>query len=129
GSLPLARARARDGGELAHPLRRRLSVQEAGPRGLSAGLDPAAAGAEIHELARRLMPIPRSLTGDGVRETLRVVGEYVPLSVTEVPTGTPIFDWAAPRERNVGEACIAGSTGRRIVAWRESNLRLRGSTH
>jgi aminopeptidase-like protein len=104
-------------------------VQEAGPRGLSAGLDPAAAGAEIHDLARRLMPIPRSLTGDGVRETLRVVGEYVPLSVTEVPTGTPIFDWAAPREWNVREAWIADSTGRRIVDWRESNLRLLGYSH
>ena len=104
-------------------------MQEAGPRGLSAGLDPAAAGAEIHDLARRLMPIPRSLTGDGVRETLRVVGEYVPLSVTEVPTGTPIFDWAAPREWNVREAWIADSTGRRIVDWRESNLRLLGYSH
>jgi aminopeptidase-like protein len=104
-------------------------VQEAGPRGLSAGLDPAAAGAEIHDLARRLMPIPRSLTGDGVRETLRIVGERVPLSVTEVPTGTPIFDWAAPREWNVAEAWITDSTGRRIVDWSESNLRLLGYSH
>jgi aminopeptidase-like protein len=104
-------------------------VQEAGPRGLSAGLDPAAAGAEIHGLARRLMPIPRSLTGDGVRETLRVVGELVPLGVTEVPTGTPIFDWTAPREWNVREAWIADSAGRRIVDWRESNLRLLGYSH
>jgi aminopeptidase-like protein len=104
-------------------------VQEAGPRGLSAGLDPAAAGAEIHDLARRLMPIPRSLTGDGVRETLRIVGEHVPLAVTEVPTGTPIFDWAAPREWNVREAWIADSSGRRIVDWGESNLRLLGYSH
>jgi aminopeptidase-like protein len=104
-------------------------VQEARPRGLSAGLDPAAAGAEIHDLARRLMPIPRSLTGDGVRETLRLVGELVPLAVTEVPTGTPIFDWTAPREWNVTEAWIADSTGRRIVDWRESNLRLLGYSH
>jgi aminopeptidase-like protein len=104
-------------------------VQEAGPRGLSAGLDPAAAGAEIHDLARRLMPIPRSLTGDGVRETLRVVGELVPLAVTEVPTGTPIFDWIAPREWNVAEAWIADASGRRIVDWRESNLRLLGYSH
>jgi aminopeptidase-like protein len=104
-------------------------VQEARPRGLSGGLDPAAAGAEIHDLARRLMPIPRSLTGDGVRETLRIVGEHVPLAVTEVPTGTPIFDWAAPREWNVREAWIADSSGRRIVDWRESNLRLLGYSH
>jgi aminopeptidase-like protein len=49
--------------------------------------------------------------------------------VTEVPTGTPIFDWAAPREWNVREAWIADSTGRRIVDWRESNLRLLGYSH
>ena len=104
-------------------------MQEAGPRGLTAGLDPAAAGAEIHELARRLMPIPRSLTGDGVRETLRIVGELVPLAVTEVPTGTPIFDWTTPREWNVAEAWIADSSGRRIVDWRDSNLRLLGYSH
>jgi aminopeptidase-like protein len=104
-------------------------VQEAGPRRLSAGLDPAAAGAESYELARRLMPIPRSLTGDGVRETLRIVGEHVPLAVTEVPTGTPIFDWIAPREWNVAEAWIADSSGRRIIDWRESNLRLLGYSH
>jgi aminopeptidase-like protein len=104
-------------------------VQEARPRGLTGGLDPAAAGAEIHELARRLMPIPRSLTGDGVRETLRIVGELVPLAVTEVPTGTPIFDWTAPREWNVAEAWIADASGRRIVDWHESNLRLLGYSH
>jgi aminopeptidase-like protein len=104
-------------------------VQEARPRGLTGGLDPAAAGAEIHELARRLMPIPRSLTGEGVRETLRVVGELVPLAVTEVPTGTPVFDWIAPREWNVAEAWIADASGRRIVDWRESNLRLLGYSH
>ena len=104
-------------------------MQEAGPRGLTGELDPAAAGAEIHELARRLMPIPRSLTGDGVRETLRIVGEHVPLAVTEVPTGTPIFDWIAPREWNVAEAWIADASGRRIVDWRESNLRLLGYSH
>ena len=104
-------------------------MQEARSRGLSAGLDPVAAGAEILDLARRLMPLPRSLTGDGVRETLRVVGELVPLAVTEVPTGTPIFDWTTPREWNVAEAWIADSTGRRIVDRRESNLHLLGYSH
>jgi aminopeptidase-like protein len=101
-------------------------VQEARPRGLTSGLDPASAGAEVLDLARRLMPIPRSLTGDGVRETLHVVGELVPLEVTEVPTGTPIFDWVAPREWSVAEAWIADSSGRRLVDWRTNNLHLVG---
>jgi aminopeptidase-like protein len=73
-------------------------MQEARPRRLTDGLDAARAGAEVYELAVQLFPLPRSLTGDGVRETLRLVGEVVPLEVTEVPTGTPIFDWTAPRE-------------------------------
>jgi aminopeptidase-like protein len=85
-----------------------------------------AAGAAVYELASALFPLPRSLTGDGVRETLRIVGEHVPLEVTEVPTGTPIFDWTAPREWNVKEAWIADDTGRRLVDYADSNLHLLG---
>jgi aminopeptidase-like protein len=80
----------------------------------------------VYELARELFPLPRSLTGDGVRETLRLVGELVPLEVTEVPSGTPIFDWTVPREWNVRDAWIADSSGRRIVDYRASNLHLLG---
>jgi aminopeptidase-like protein len=101
-------------------------MQEARPHRLTEGLDPAQAGAEAYELARELFPLPRSLTGDGVRETLRLVGELVPLEVTEVPTGTPIFDWTVPREWNVADAWIADSTGRRIVEARASNLHVLG---
>ena len=101
-------------------------MQEARPHRLTEGLDPAQAGADAYELARELFPLPRSLTGDGVRETLRLVGELVPLEVTEVPTGTPIFDWTAPREWNVADAWIADSAGRRIVDARASNLHVLG---
>ena len=101
-------------------------MQEARPRSLTEGLDPARAGAEAYELARRLFPLPRSLTGDGVRETLRLVSEVVPLEVTEVPSGTPIFDWTVPREWNVAEAWIADASGRRVVDFHESNLHLLG---
>ena len=90
-------------------------MQEARSRSLTEGLDAARAGAEAYDLARRLFPLPRSLTGDGVRETLRLVGEVVPLNVTEVPSGTPIFDWTVPREWNVADAWIAKESGRRIV--------------
>jgi aminopeptidase-like protein len=101
-------------------------MQEARPRPLTDGLDAAGAGAAVYELARELFPLPRSLTGDGVRETLRLVGELVPLEVTEVPTGTPIFDWTVPREWNVRDAWIADPTGRRIVDYRASNLHVLG---
>ena len=101
-------------------------MQEARPRGLTAGLDPAAAGEEAYELARELYPIPRSLTGDGVRETLRLVSELVPLELVEVPTGTPLFDWQAPREWNLAEGWIADASGRRLVDSRDSTLHVLG---
>jgi aminopeptidase-like protein len=101
-------------------------MQEARPRRLTEGLDPAAAGAEAYELARALFPLPRSLTGDGVRETLRLVSELVPLELVEVPTGTPLFDWQAPREWNLAEAWIADGSGRRIVDSRHSTLHVLG---
>jgi len=95
---------------------------------LASGPDaPAAdAGAEAWRLVERLYPIPRSLTGDGVRQTLAVLSEHVPLEVHEVPTGTPVFDWTVPREWNVREAWIAGPDGRRVVDWRDHSLHLMG---
>jgi aminopeptidase-like protein len=100
-------------------------VQEARPRSLTS-LEAAVAGREAYDLARSLFPLPRSLTGDGVRETLRIVRQVVPLEVTEVPSGTPIFDWTVPREWNVADAWIADASGRRIVDFRENNLHLLG---
>ena len=64
-------------------------------------------GAGMIELMRELYPIPRSLTGDGVRQTLARISQEVPLEITEVPTGTQVFDWTVPREWNVDEAWIA----------------------
>jgi aminopeptidase-like protein len=78
------------------------------------------------ELMRELYPTPRSLTGDGVRQTLARVSKEVPLEITEVPTGTQVFDWTAPREWNVDEAWIADGGGKRIVDFAECNLHLLG---
>ena len=64
----------------------------------------------------------RSLTGDGVRETLRILGEEIPLEIVEVPTGTPVLDWTVPREWNLRDAWIEGPDGRRVVDLEESNL-------
>jgi aminopeptidase-like protein len=80
------------------------------------------AGLEMHELMQELYPLCRSLSGDGVRETLRIVGEHTPLELTEVPTGERVFDWTVPEEWNIRDAWIAGDDGRRIVDFRESNL-------
>jgi aminopeptidase-like protein len=83
-------------------------------------------GDRIYELVERLFPIPRSLTGDGVRETLRILGEHVELAVSEVPTGTPVLDWTVPNEWNIRDAYIKDSAGRRVVDFAASNLHVVG---
>jgi aminopeptidase-like protein len=79
------------------------------------------AGESMHELMRELFPICRSITGDGVRETLAAVGGRIPLEVHEVASGTSVLDWTVPDEWNIRDAYIA-KDGRRVVDFRESNL-------
>ena len=83
-------------------------------------------GDELYGLIRELYPIPRSLTGDGVRETLAVLGRDLPLDVVETPSGTEVFDWVVPREWNVREAWIEAPDGRRFARFEDSSLNLLG---
>jgi aminopeptidase-like protein len=76
----------------------------------------------LYGLVARLFPIRRSLTGDGVRETLRIVGEHVPLTVHEVPTGTRVLDWTVPKEWNLRAARLVGPDGQCIADARDNNL-------
>ena len=69
------------------------------------------AGQRMHDLATRLFPLCRSITGDGVRETLRQVAERIPLEVTEVPSGTQVLDWTIPDEWNIRDAYVATADG------------------
>src|SRR4051794_3849126 len=83
---------------------------------VSTSLPPdEAAGRELFDLAARLLPIRRSLTGGGVRETLHIVGGDSPLELTEVPSGSAAFDWIVPPEWNVRAASITDSDGVRLV--------------
>jgi aminopeptidase-like protein len=92
----------------------------------AAALDPSALEHELYALVERLYPIHRSITGDGVRETLRLMSAFVPLTVHEVPTGTPVFDWEIPKEWRIGDAFIRDRNGRRVVDIRNSNLHVVG---
>jgi aminopeptidase-like protein len=79
-------------------------------------------GDEIFAFAANIFPICRSITGDGVRQTLHEIRKHVALDIHEVPTGTKVFDWTIPREWNIRDAYIKDSEGRRIVDFAESNL-------
>ena len=79
-------------------------------------------GEQIFALAAKLYPICRSITGDGVRETLREIGRHIKLEAHEVPTGTAVFDWTIPREWNIRDAYIKNERGEKIVDFAQSNL-------
>lgn len=84
-------------------------------------------GQAMHDLARRLFPICRSLTGRGVRETLAILQEFLPaLTLHEVPSGTRCFDWTVPDEWTIRDAYLAAPDGRKIVDFRNSNLHVVG---
>jgi aminopeptidase-like protein len=79
-------------------------------------------GRDIYALAAEIYPICRSITGNGVRATLRQLSEHVPLRIHEVSTGTPAFDWTVPREWNIRDAYIRDARGDKIVDFAASNL-------
>lgn len=82
----------------------------------------AGLGAELYAFITDLYPICRSITGDGLRETLRMIDSVAPLTIHEVPSGTPVFDWTVPDEWNIRDAYVKNSRGQRVIDFRKSNL-------
>ena len=84
-------------------------------------------GDEIYKFAKELWPINRSITGEGVRETLDRIKVHLPkLEIKSVPSGTPVFDWTIPREWSVNEAYIVSPSGVKICDFNVNNLYLLG---
>lgn len=84
-------------------------------------------GSDLHNLAKSLWPINRSLTGEGNRKTLSILKEINPhMNIFEVPTGTKVFDWTVPREWYVNDAYIITPSGKKICNFKENNLHLLG---
>ncbi|MEO3853606.1 DUF4910 domain-containing protein [Acrocarpospora sp. B8E8] len=81
---------------------------------------------DMYALVERLYPICRSITGDGVRRTLEIIGESIPLEVHEVPTGTQVLDWTIPKEWNIRDAYLKDASGNRVVDFGASNLHVLG---
>jgi aminopeptidase-like protein len=84
--------------------------------------DPTEIGQALHRLATELYPICRSITGDGMRRTLALIQNRIPLQITEISTGTPVFDWTIPKEWNIRDAYIKRPDGKRVVDFRQCNL-------
>jgi aminopeptidase-like protein len=89
---------------------------------LRTSLDAAALGRTLHECVTDLYPLCRSLTGDGLRETLRRLQRRVPLTLHEVATGTDVFDWTVPKEWNIWDAYVKNARGERVIDFQHSNL-------
>jgi aminopeptidase-like protein len=79
-------------------------------------------GQEMYDLIVELFPICRSITGDGVRTSLKMLQKRIPLEIREVKSGTRVFDWTVPREWNIKAAFVKDPSGNKIVDFEKSNL-------
>src|SRR6185436_9582631 len=77
-------------------------------------------GEQMHQLITELYPICRSITGNGVRQTLEIIKKHLPIETYEIPSGTKVFDWEVPKEWNIKDAYIRNSTGEKIVDFSNS---------
>jgi aminopeptidase-like protein len=93
---------------------------------LAEGLDAEATGAAMHAVVRELYPLGRSITGEGLRQSLRVVDRISPLTFHEVPSGTPVLDWVIPPEWNLRAARLVGPDGAVVVDASALNLHVLG---
>ncbi len=81
---------------------------------------------ELEAYFDRLWPICRSITGDGLRASFKILQELIPLKLTEVPTGRQVFDWNIPKEWNIEDAYILDQNGEKIVDFKQNNLHVLG---
>lgn len=85
-------------------------------------------GQSMYNLCVELFPICRSITGNGVRETLSILNSVIggEMVVREVPSGTQVFDWSVPKEWNIRDAWIKDSKGNKILDFKDNNLHVVG---
>ena len=102
-------------------------ISEASPQtGETGAAGAASLGAELHRFVAELYPICRSITGHGLRRTLALIGERIPLTLHEIPSGTRVLDWTVPPEWNITDACVKNLAGERVIDFGRSNLHVVG---
>jgi aminopeptidase-like protein len=85
-------------------------------------IDLASVGEEMLALMGALYPICRSISGEGLRQSLGRLADFIPLTTHEVATGTQVLDWVVPKEWNIRDAYIKDSAGRRVIDFQKNNL-------
>ena len=79
-------------------------------------------GIDMYKLIEKLFPICRSITGEGVRDSLKIIKEHIPIEIKEIPSGQKVFDWEIPDEWNIKDAYIKNLKGEKIIDFKNSNL-------
>jgi len=100
----------------------KAELAERSLRDVLQAVDPGREGQESYRIIEALYPICRSITGNGLRQSLRLLQGTVPLVLHEVPTGTEVFDWTVPKEWNIRDAYIKNEAGERVVDFQQCNL-------
>ena len=85
-------------------------------------MDVKSNGTKMYNLIEELYPICRSITGNGVRETLEIIKKIIPLDIHELPSNTDVFDWKIPKEWNIRDAYVKDPSGKKIIDFQKSNL-------
>lgn len=81
-------------------------------------------GEVMFQIIDELFPICRSITGNGFRQSLRILQNHIPIEMHEVPSGTPVFDWSVPKEWNISDAYVRNSRGVKVIDFQKSNLHI-----
>ncbi len=84
--------------------------------------DASTEGDALYSIVEDLFPICRSITGNGIRDSLKYLQKCVKMNLHEIPSGMRVYDWTVPKEWNIRDAYIKNLQGERIVDFKESNL-------
>lgn len=79
---------------------------------------------DIYDLIKRLFPIDKSISGDGIRETLHIISDIIPIDIKNIKSGTEVYDWTVPNEWNIRGGFIKNIIGETIVDYKNHNLHI-----